>query len=66
MGVLNRVAVETMGFASVGQNVQISDKASFYGASRITLGNNVRIDDFCVLSAGIGGIAIGNYIHIAV
>ena len=66
MGVLSRVAVEAMGFASVGQNVQISDKASFYGVNRITLGNNVRIDDFCVLSAGIGGISVGNYIHIAV
>lgn len=27
---------------------------------------NVRIDDFCVLSAGEGGIVLGDYIHIAV
>ncbi|MFP1454295.1 acyltransferase [Escherichia coli] len=26
----------------------------------------MRIDDFCVFSAGKGGIYIGNYIHIAV
>ncbi|MNP41106.1 dTDP-4-amino-4,6-dideoxy-D-glucose acyltransferase [compost metagenome] len=26
----------------------------------------MRIDDFCVLSAGKGGVEIGNYIHIAV
>ena len=32
----------------------------------IVIGNNVRIDDFVVLSAGQGGIEIGNYIHIAV
>lgn len=44
----------------------ISDKASIYGASRIKIGSNVRIDDFCVLSAGEGGIDIGNYVHIAV
>jgi galactoside O-acetyltransferase len=25
----------------------------------------VRIDDFCILSAGAGGIAIGDYVHIA-
>ena len=31
----------------------------------ISLGSNVRIDDFCVLSAGEGGITIGNYVHIA-
>ncbi|HDX8379453.1 acyltransferase [Aeromonas salmonicida] len=56
----------SIGFASLGSNVLISDKASIYGASRIRIGSNVRIDDFCVLSAGDGGIDIGNYIHIAV
>lgn len=63
---LSREAIDALGFASVGENVQISDCASFYGVSRITLGNNVRIDDFCVLAAGVGGILIGNYVHIAV
>lgn len=55
-----------IGFKSVGENVSISRKASFYGVSRISIGSNVRIDDFCVISAGKGGIEIGNYIHIAV
>jgi galactoside O-acetyltransferase len=55
-----------IGFKSIGDNVLISRKASFYGISRISIGNNVRIDDFCVLSAGKGGIQIGNYVHIAV
>lgn len=63
---LSRRDIESMGFASLGENVQISDKASFYGAGRITIGSNTRIDDFCVLSAGEGGIEIGNHIHIAV
>ena len=66
MGFLSRLAVEGMGFASVGENVSISDRASFYNCASITLGNNVRIDDFCVFSAGKGGITIGNYIHVAV
>lgn len=55
-----------MGFARVGNDVKLSDKASYYNCPNIRLGNNVRIDDFCVLSAGTGGIDIGNYIHIAV
>jgi galactoside O-acetyltransferase len=55
-----------IGFKSIGQNVLISKKASFYGISRISISSNVRIDDFCVLSAGKGGIQIGNYVHIAV
>ena len=66
MAILGREAIEALGFAFVGENVQISDRASFYGANRISLGSNVRIDDFCVLSAGVGGISIGDYVHIAV
>lgn len=55
-----------MGFKTIGDDSLISRKASFYGISRISIGNNVRIDDFCVLSAGKGGIEIGNFVHIAV
>lgn len=66
MAMLSKENIDSMGFASVGENVEISDSASFYGSSRIKIGNNVRIDDFCVISAGKGGIDIGNYIHIAV
>ena len=66
MAMLSRKMLESLGFSSIGENVQISDRASFYGTSHIHIGNNVRIDDFCVLSAGEGGIYIGNYVHIAV
>jgi galactoside O-acetyltransferase len=62
MAILTREEIEQMGFASVGNNVFISTKASFYGTSKIHIGNNVRIDDFCVISAGEGGVYIGNYI----
>lgn len=55
-----------MGFLSIGENVQISEKASIYGIERISLGHNVRIDDFSVLVAGHKGIEIGDYVHIAV
>ena len=66
MGLLTSAEIDEMGFKSVGSNVRLSDKASFYNCQNISIGNNVRIDDFCVLSAGVGGIGIGNYIHIAV
>lgn len=58
--------LSAMGFASFGENVLLSDKASYYNCKNIRLGHYVRIDDFCVLSAGDGGINIGNHIHIAV
>ena len=65
MAFLTHNEIKKMGFLSIGENLQISDRASFYGVERIAIGNNVRIDDYCVLSAGLGGITIGNYVHIA-
>lgn len=55
----------SMGFKSIGDNVLISEKASIYGAHKIDLGSNIRIDDFSVISAGSEGIKIGSYVHIA-
>lgn len=55
-----------LGLADCGENVLISRRASIYGARRIRIGSHVRIDDFCVLSAGEGGIEIGSNIHVAV
>jgi dTDP-4-amino-4,6-dideoxy-D-glucose acyltransferase len=63
---LTEAEVERIGFASVGRDVRISPDARFYGAARIRIGNHVRIDDFSVLSAGDGGINIGDFVHIAV
>jgi galactoside O-acetyltransferase len=51
-----------MNFKKIGTNVLISRKTSIYGAENISIGNNVRIDDFCILS---GVINIGDYVHIA-
>lgn len=63
---LSRERISHLGFATVGENVKISEHATFYGTSRIILGDNVRIDDFCVLAAGVGGIELGSFVHIAV
>jgi galactoside O-acetyltransferase len=52
----------SLGLKSCGENVRISRKVSLYGAEHIEIGNNVRIDDFCILS---GHIRLGDYIHIA-
>lgn len=65
MAFLDPDGVAEMGFSSVGENVLISDRASFYNCRNIRIGNNVRIDDFCILSAGAKGINIGDYVHIA-
>lgn len=62
---LSKDELQKIGFKSIGDNVLISDKCSIYSPQNIEIGNNVRIDDFCILSAGSGGIVIGNNIHIA-
>jgi galactoside O-acetyltransferase len=62
---LTRRALERLGFAALGEDVSISDRASIHGAARIALGSHVRIDDYAVLSAGKEGIAIGSYVHVA-
>lgn len=65
MAYLNHNELNALGLKEFGDNVLISDKASFYNPSQIKIGSNVRIDDFCILSAGEDGIEIKNYIHIA-
>lgn len=51
-----------VGFKSFGKNVKISRYARIYSPQNITIGDNVRIDDFCILS---GNLTIGSHIHIS-
>jgi acetyltransferase-like isoleucine patch superfamily enzyme len=46
-----------------GTNIEISKLAKIYNPSRLILQDNIRIDDFSILS-GRGNIEIGNYVHI--
>lgn len=53
--------LKMLGFKMIGENVKISSKASIYDAGQIEIGDNSRIDDFCVIS---GKLKIGCYVHI--
>ena len=54
------------GLYKVGGNVKIHDTVQIFGGDRIEIGDNTRIDAFCVLSAGSEGyLKIGSHIHIA-
>lgn len=64
MGFLSQQQMEDIGFLELGTNIRISDKASFYNPSKISIGSHCRIDDFCILSAGEGKIIIGRHVHI--
>lgn len=56
------IELNNLGLKELGHNVLISRKASIYSPSKITIGNNVRIDDYCILS---GSITLGSHIHVS-
>lgn len=51
-----------LGLKRYGKNVLISKKASIYSPENIVLSDDVRIDDFSILS---GKITVGNNVHIS-
>ena len=61
MAYLSEEELEKMNFKFLGKNVKISGRASIYNCEEIEIGDNSRIDDFCVLS---GKIKIGRNVHI--
>lgn len=54
--------LKDLGLHKFGKNVLISHKSSIYSPDKITIGDNVRIDDFCILS---GKITIGSFVHLS-
>lgn len=58
----SRKELAKLGLNSYGENVYISRKCSIFSPEKISIGNNVRIDDFCILS---GEITLHNNIHIS-
>ena len=63
MAYLSEEALLSMGFESLGKNVLISEKASLYDVDRLSIGDNSRIDDFCVVA---GRVSIGRNVHVTV
>lgn len=51
-----------LGLNKYGKNVLISRNAVLYNPEKLSIGDNVRIDDFTTIS---GKVVLGDYIHIA-
>ena len=58
----SRDELKKLGLKSFGKNIQISRNTKIYDPEKLSIKNNVRIDDFCILT---GNIVLGNYIHIS-
>ena len=62
---LTEIDLKDFGFKSLGKNVKISSDARIYNPEKISIGDNVRIDDFSILSASEGYIDIGDNVFLA-
>jgi len=58
----SEIELREIGLKSYGKNVLISKKCSIYAPDKISVGDNVRIDDFCIIS---GNVTLGNNVHIS-
>jgi dTDP-4-amino-4,6-dideoxy-D-glucose acyltransferase len=62
LGYYNSEELKSLGLKQCGKNVLLSKNTRLYNPEKTTIGNNVRIDDFCVIT---GRVDIGNFVHIA-
>jgi acetyltransferase-like isoleucine patch superfamily enzyme len=53
-----------MGFKSVGENVKIAKNCTIVGLDKISLGNNIQIDENVFIAANAGPLHVGDYVHI--
>ena len=61
---LSQKELKKIKFGKIGKNCKISNLVTFIGKNKIFLGDNVRIDDFCVINGLKGSVTIGNKSHI--
>jgi galactoside O-acetyltransferase len=57
--------LKNFGFKSIGNNVKIKKNVGIFFTENVSIGNNVRIDDFTIIVASGSDVIIGNNIHIA-
>lgn len=58
----SRVELENMGFKTLGENVFIDKRTPIDFPHKISLGSNIKIGSFCILS---GNIVLKDYVRIA-
>ena len=54
-----------LGLRAAGRDVLVSRHAILFRPERIAIGDRTRVDAFCILSAGPGGIDIGRNVHVS-
>ncbi len=57
--------LKPFGFKHLGKNVRIKKNVGVFFTENVSIGDNVRIDDFTIIVAGVEGVKIGSHVHIA-
>lgn len=63
-GYLSRAALGQLGFAALGEHVQIHPTCVLVNCSRMSIGSHVRIDPFCVITMS-ADLVIGDRVHVS-
>ena len=56
--------LKKLNFKKIGSGIKISRNVTIIGEENISLGSNVRIDDYTIISAKEGYLNVGNNVHI--
>jgi dTDP-4-amino-4,6-dideoxy-D-glucose acyltransferase len=62
---LSTAEIKELGFRHTGNGIRISRRAVFFAPERMSIGQETRIDAFCVLCAGPDGLTIGRNVHMS-
>lgn len=60
---LSRDALESLGFAKLGEDVLVHSTAVIVDCGKVSLGSRIRIDPYVIISAR-GNVELGNNVHI--
>jgi galactoside O-acetyltransferase len=64
MGFWSETELAGLGLGSLGVDVRIDRTVQLHGRERIEIGSHVRVDAFSLISAGPGGISLGDHVHL--
>jgi acetyltransferase-like isoleucine patch superfamily enzyme len=56
--------LQALGFRGVGRRVQVHRTVQIFGAENLTLGSDIRIDAYALLTAGSSGFVVEDHVHV--
>ena len=56
--------LKKINFKKIGSDIKISKNVTIIGSKNISIGSNVRIDDYTIISAQEGTLEIGSNVHL--